>query len=380
MEHFEVLAKDNSCGARIGHLTTRQGIVNTQIFMPVATQATVKAVNQQALADCGAECLLSNTYHLYLRPGLEVLEHFGGLNKFMNHPIPILTDSGGFQVYSLSKLRKITEDGVQFQSHIDGSSHYFTPEKVIDFENSIGSAIWTCLDVCVKNPATKKEAAEGLRKTMNWAERAKKHFDKVTSDLEESTRPLLFGIVQGSIYTDLRQQAAKAMAELNPDGFAIGGLSVGESKPQMLEALAAAIEHLPKNKPVYFMGLGTPEDLWDCAELGVDMFDCVLPTRNARNGQIMSSDGKYYVKNACYRLDDKPIDTECDCYCCRNYSRGYISHLYKAHEILASELMSIHNIRFLINQVHKMRSAVKQGKFKEAKKAFRERYFQKSGK
>lgn len=377
MEHFEVIKAATDCCARIGRLTTRQGIVNTQIFMPVATQATVKAVTQRDLAECGAECLLSNTYHLYLRPGLQTLEHFGGLNKFMNHQIPVLTDSGGFQVYSLSKLRKITEDGVKFQSHIDGSTHYFTPESVIDYENSIGSAIWTCLDVCVKNPATKKEAAEGLRKTMNWAKRAKKHFLEVTKGLDEDKRPLLFGIVQGSVYTDLRAEAAKAMTDLNPDGFAIGGLSVGETKPQMLEALSAALEYLPKNKPVYFMGLGTPEDLWDCAELGVDMFDCVLPTRNARNGQVMSEDGKYYIKNACFRLDDRPIDPECDCYCCRNYSRGYISHLYKAHEILASELMSIHNIRFLINQAHKMRAAVEKGNFKAAKKAFQERYLHK---
>ena len=376
MNHFEVIKTDPDCGARIGRLATRHGIVNTQIFMPVATQATVKAVTQRDLKECGAECLLSNTYHLYLRPGLQVMEHFGGINKFMNHGIPVLTDSGGFQVFSLSKLRKITEDGVIFQSHIDGSSHYFTPEKVIDFENSIGSAIWTCLDVCVKNPATRAEAAEGLRKTMNWAKRAKKHFLEVTKDMDEDKRPLLFGIVQGSVYTDLRKQAAEAMAELNPDGFAIGGLSVGETKPQMLEALQAAIENLPKDKPVYFMGLGTPEDLWDCAELGTDMFDCVLPTRNARNGQVMSADGKYYIKNATYRFDDLPIDPECDCYCCRNYTRGYISHLYKAREILASELMSIHNIHFLINQAHKMREAVRNGNFKAAKKAFRERYFQ----
>lgn len=375
MEHFKVLKTDPNCGARTAQLTTRQGVVNTQVFMPVATQATVKAVSQRDLVEMGAECMLSNTYHLYLRPGLKTLEHFGGLNKFMNHNIPVLTDSGGFQVYSLSKLRKVTENGVHFQSHIDGSPHYFTPEKVIDFENSIGSAIWTCLDVCVKNPASRSDAAEGLRKTMNWAKRAKSRFDEVTKGMDDAKRPLLFGIVQGSVYTDLRADAAKAMADLNPDGFAIGGLSVGETKPQMLEALSAALEHLPKNKPVYFMGLGTPEDLWDCAEIGVDMFDCVLPTRNARNGQVLTSDGKYYIKNACYKNDDLPIDPKCDCYCCKNYSRGYLSHLYKAREILASELLSIHNLHFLINQAKAMRAAVNSGVFKQAKKAFKDAYF-----
>ena len=271
MERFKILKTDPECAARAAVLQTRRGAVNTQVFMPVATQGTVKAVSQRDLAEIGTECMLSNTYHLYLRPGLKTLEHFGGLNAFMNHNIPVLTDSGGFQVYSLSKLRKVTENGVHFSSHIDGSPHYFTPEKVIDFQNSIGSAIWTCLDVCVKNPATRKDAAEALKKTMNWAKRAKVRFTEVTEGIEEEKRPLLFGIVQGSIYPDLRAEAARHMADLNPDGFAIGGLSVGESKEQMLEALAAALEHLPKNKPVYFMGLGTPEDLWDCAEIGVDM-------------------------------------------------------------------------------------------------------------
>jgi len=375
MERFKILKTDPECAARAAVLQTRRGAVNTQVFMPVATQGTVKAVSQRDLAEIGTECMLSNTYHLYLRPGLKTLEHFGGLNAFMNHNIPVLTDSGGFQVYSLSKLRKVTENGVHFSSHIDGSPHYFTPEKVIDFQNSIGSAIWTCLDVCVKNPATRKDAAEALKKTMNWAKRAKVRFTEVTEGIEEEKRPLLFGIVQGSIYPDLRAEAARHMADLNPDGFAIGGLSVGESKEQMLEALAAALEHLPKNKPVYFMGLGTPEDLWDCAEIGVDMFDCVLPTRNARNGQALTSAGKFYIKNAAYKNDDSPLDPKCGCYCCRNYSRGYLSHLYKAREILASELLSIHNLSFLINQAKAMRAAVNAGCFRQAKKAFRESYF-----
>lgn len=374
MEHFEVLHKDKETAARAGVLKTPRGLVHTTVFMPVATQGTVKAISQRDIAELGAECLLSNTYHLYLRPGLETLEKFGGLNGFMNHPGPVLTDSGGFQVYSLSKLRKITDNGVHFSSHIDGSPHFFSPEKVIDFQASIGSSIWTCLDVCVKNPASRADAEDALKKTEAWAKRAKAHFTEKTRHLEPAKKPLLFGIIQGSMYPDLRAEAARHMAELNPDGFAVGGLSVGESKAQMMESLAAVMENLPKNKPVYFMGLGSPEDIWNSVELGVDMFDCVLPTRNARNGQALTSQGKFYIKNAQYKNDQDPLDPDCDCHCCRNYSRGYLSHLYKSKEILASQLMSIHNLRFLINQTKIMRLAVAAGNFKQAKKAFMDVY------
>lgn len=375
MPHFEILKNDPATSARAAAIKTRRGMINTPVFMPVATQGAVKAVSQRDLAEIGVECLLSNTYHLYLRPGLATLEKFGGLNAFMRHPGPVLTDSGGFQVYSLSRLRKITDSGVHFASHIDGSPHFFTPEKVIDCQASIGSAIWTCLDVCVENPASRHDAADALNKTMNWAHRAKARFLERTRDLEPAQRPLLFGIIQGSTYSDLRAEAARHMAELNPDGFAVGGLSVGETKPQMREALAAALERLPKNKPVYFMGLGSPEDIWDAVELGVDMFDCVLPTRNARNGQALTSGGKFYIKNAPHKNDDSPLDPLCDCCCCRNYSRGYLSHLYKAKELLVSQLISIHNLRFLINQTKLMRLAIAAGTFKQAKKAFRDSYF-----
>ena len=377
MPHFEVLKKDGETAARTAIVKTARGHIHTPVFMPVTTQGTVKAVTQRDLGEIGAECLLSNTYHLYLRPGLDTLERFGGLNRFMNHPGPVLTDSGGFQVYSLSRLRKITDTGVHFASHIDGSPHFFTPEKVIDFQASIGSSIWTCLDVCVENPASRADAEDALKKTMNWAQRAKGRFVERTREMEAGKRPLLFGIVQGSIYTDLRAEAARHMAELNPDGFAIGGLSVGESKAQMREALAAAVEQLPRNKPVYFMGLGSPEDMWDAAELGVDMFDCVLPTRNARNGQALTSGGKFYIKNATHKNDDAPIDPLCDCICCRNYSRGYLSHLFKAKELLVSQLLSIHNLRFLINQTKIMRMAAATGTFRQAKKAFKDAYLAK---
>ncbi len=374
MPHFEILHKDADTAARAAVVKTNRGLVHTPVFMPVATQGTVKAVSQRDLAEIGAECLLSNTYHLYLRPGLPTLEKFGGLNGFMNHPGPVLTDSGGFQVYSLSRLRKITENGVHFASHIDGSPHFFTPEKVIDYQASIGSSIWTCLDVCVKNPASRADAMDALKKTKHWAERAKAHFTEKTRHMEPGRRPLLFGIIQGSIYTDLRAEAAKHMAELNPDGFAVGGLCVGESKAQMMDSLSAVMENLPKGKPVYFMGLGTPEDIWNSVELGVDMFDCVLPTRNARNGQALTSQGKLYVKNAPFKNDDSPLDPDCDCICCRNYSRGYLSHLYKAKELLVSQLISIHNLRFLINQTKMMRLAIASGTFRQAKKDFMDSY------
>lgn len=374
MDHFKVLSKEAASRARCALVRTRAGDIHTPVFMPVATQATVKAVSQDDLAALRTECLLSNTYHLYLRPGLEVLQKAGGLHKFMSHPGPVLTDSGGFQVYSLSRLRKISEEGVKFSSHIDGSPHLFTPEKVIDWQAAIGSDIWTCLDVCVENPADYAHARKALEQTKRWAERARRHFDKVVKEIPREKRPLLFGILQGSTYPDLRAEAARHAAELDFDGFALGGLSVGETKAQMREALAAAMEPLPEDKPVYFMGLGSPEDLWDSVGAGVDMFDCVLPTRYARHGQVLASDGRYYIKNAAHRLDDRPLDPGCDCEACLKYSRSYISHLFKAGEMLSHRLISIHNLRFLINQTHIMRAAIKEGRFASARGQFMSKY------
>ncbi len=374
MENFEIIEKDLLSHARNAQLRVKRGTIRTPIFMPVATQASVKALSQEDIAKIGAQCLLSNTYHLYLRPGLETLKVFGGLNGFMNHPGPILTDSGGFQVYSLSKLRKITENGVHFNSHIDGSSHFFTPEKVIDYQRIIDSDIWTCLDVCVANPASYSQAKEALKKTLIWAQRAKKRYHEINKSMENSQKSLLFGIIQGSIFPDLRKEAAIAAAQEDFDGFAIGGLSVGESKEQMFEALAAVMENLPKNKPVYFMGLGTPEDIWRCVEMGVDMFDCVLPTRNARNGQALTSEGKIYIKNARYKKDENPLDPLCDCETCKKYSRAYLSHLYKSGELLSHRLLSIHNLRFLLRQTEIMKEAISEGKFTQARKKFMERY------
>ncbi|MBU2574544.1 MAG: tRNA guanosine(34) transglycosylase Tgt [Elusimicrobia bacterium] len=376
MNHFEVIKTDPAGRARICRLKTAGGVIHTPVFMPVATQGTVKTVSEGDLKAIGTECILANTYHLYLRPGLEALEKFGGLHGFMNHRGPILTDSGGYQVYSLSHLRKITDNGVHFSSHIDGSPHFFTPERVIDYQARIGSDIRTCLDVCAGNPAGRAEAAEALRRTRIWAQRSKEHFARTTSHIEESKRPLLFGIIQGAAFGDLRKEAALHMAEtVDPDGFAVGGLSVGETKNQMHRALAVVTENLPKDRPVYFMGLGSPEDIWEAVESGADMFDCVLPTRNARNGQALTSRGKLYIKNAPFKLDESPLDPDCDCEACKNYSKAYLSHLFKAKELLVSRLLSIHNLRFLINQTGIMREAIKNGDFPAKKKAFDAAYF-----
>ncbi|MEW5951701.1 MAG: tRNA guanosine(34) transglycosylase Tgt [Elusimicrobia bacterium] len=380
MSYFEILKENENQKARNTQLNLRRGTVRTPVFMPVATQASVKALSQDDIKKIGAQCLLSNTYHLYLRPGLETLSIFKGLNGFMNHQGPILTDSGGFQVYSLSRLRKITENGVHFSSHIDGSKHFFTPEKVIDYQKVIDSDIRTCLDVCLANPASHAQAKEALKKTLVWAKRAKKRHEETVSHLPKNERPLLFGIIQGSVFPDLRREAALRAAEEDFDGFAIGGLSVGESKDQMFEALNAVMENLPKNKPVYFMGLGTPEDIWKCVEAGVDMFDCVLPTRNARNGQALTSFGKIYIKNAAYKKDETALDPKCDCETCKNYSKAYLSHLYKSGELLSHRLLSVHNLRFLIKQTETMRKAIEENNFESAIKDFFSSYFNKEEK
>lgn len=382
---FRILATSPGTKARRAVLYTKHGAINTPVFMPVATQATVKALSYEDLENAGAECLLSNTYHLYLRPGTETLEKLGGLHKFMHWNRSILTDSGGFQVFSLAHLRDISEDGVKFRSHHDGSSHLFTPENVIGFESQIGSDIWTCLDICVKNPATHADAAKALKTTQRWAERAlKAYFSKVKEQDIHRHRDgsftvghsIQFGIVQGSTYADLRAEAAKHLAELPFHGYCIGGLAVGEEKPAMLSSVEHAVEHLPEHKPRYFMGLGTPEDLWECVDRGVDMFDCVWPTRTARNGNIMTSRGRINIKNAEYTLSEEVLDPECDCPTCKIYSKAYLRHLFRSNELLSHRLLSIHNVRFLIRQMETIRAAIEKGTFAEEKKAFLEKYMQ----
>ena len=370
---FRILAKDPSCQARTGVLYTRHGAVHTPVFMPVATQACVKALTDEDLKNAGAECLLSNTYHLYLRPTTSILKKMGGLHRFMHWDGSVLTDSGGFQVYSLSKFRKINEEGVTFQSHHDGSKHLFTPENVIEFEREIGSDIWTMLDVCIhaKDPS-KHDAREALNITKRWAERAACAYEKtiptqqITQQADGSftvANSLLFGIIQGSIFPDLRKEAALHMASLPTHGYCLGGLSLGETLEQMNNAVAAVTENLPDEKPRYFMGLGTPVEMLNAIERGVDMFDCVWPTRVARNGMAMTSTGRVNIKNAEYRTQDIPLDPECDCYTCQRYSRAYLCHLYRSAELTSHRLMSIHNIRFLIRLMERARAAIADGTF-----------------
>ncbi len=370
---FKIIAKDASCNARTGVLYTRHGAVHTPVFMPVATQACVKALTDEDLKNAGAECLLSNTYHLYLRPTTPILKTMGGIHKFMHWDGSVLTDSGGFQVYSLSKFRKINEEGVMFQSHHDGSKHLFTPENVIEFESEIGSDIWTMLDVCIhaKDPA-KHDAREALNITKRWAERAVRAYEKTVPAPQITPQPdgsfsvgnsLLFGIIQGSIFPDLRKEAALHMASLPTNGYCLGGLSLGETLEQMNTAVSAVTENLPEGKPRYFMGLGTPVEMLNAIERGVDMFDCVWPTRVGRNGMAMTSTGRVNIKNAEYRTQDIPLDPECDCYTCRRYSRAYLCHLYRSAELTSHRLMSIHNIRFLIRLMERARQAIANGTF-----------------
>lgn len=381
---FRILSKDPQSKARTGVLYTKHGAVHTPVFMPVATQATVKALTSADLEDVHAQCLLSNTYHLYLRPGTKTLKQLGGLHKFMKWNGSILTDSGGFQVYSLSQLRKITEEGVLFRSHHDGSKHLFTPENVIEFESEIGSDIWTMLDVCIhaKDPA-KREAREALEQTKRWAVRAAAQYQKtvpaqhITQNEDGSFtvgNSLLFGIIQGAIFPDLRKEAAQHMARLPTHGYCIGGLSLGETAEQMNESVLAVTDHLPEEKPRYFMGLGTPVEILNCVERGVDMFDCVWPTRVARNGLVMTDEGRMNIKNACFRLDERPLDDGCDCLACRTYSRAYLCHLFRSGELTSHRLLSIHNIRFLTRTMERVREAIANGTFKQFKEEFIRKY------
>ncbi len=331
--------------------------------MPVGTRATVKTLSPAELHDVGAQIILGNTYHLYLRPGHELIQKAGGLHKFMGWNKPILTDSGGFQVMSLKGLRKITPEGVRFQSHIDGSYHIFTPEKVIEIQNSIGADIIMSFDECPPYPATKKYVAESLKVTLDWAKRGK----EVHKNTEKQA---LFGIVQGGIYEDLRGESAKKLMDMNFPGYSIGGLAVGESKDDLLRITIFLNNILPENKPRYLMGVGTPVDLLENIENGIDMFDCVMPTRNARKGTIFTRNGKLIIKAARYRQDFSPIDEECDCYTCRNFSRAYIRHLFSVDELLGMRLATIHSLHFYMELINKTRKAILENRFSQFKKEF----------
>jgi queuine tRNA-ribosyltransferase len=361
--NFSLIKKDSASSARLGMITTSHGEVKTPVFMPVGTQATVKTLSPEDLAVLGAEIILSNTYHLFLRPGHELIREFGGLHGFMNWNRPILTDSGGFQVFSLADLRKITEEGVTFQSHVDsGAKHFITPEVAIEIQEALGADIIMAFDECIPYPATRDYAQESLDRTLRWARRC--------AAAQKDTGQALFGIVQGGMYPDLRKRSADALVDIGFEGYAIGGLSVGETKPVMYEMIEASVPALPGDKPRYLMGVGTPEDLLEGVERGIDMFDCVMPTRNGRNGTFFTSFGKVVIRNAQYEKDKLPIDPECGCYTCRNFSRAYLRHLYNAGEILALRLGTIHNLFFYLNLMRGVRSSIEQGKFVEFKKEF----------
>jgi queuine tRNA-ribosyltransferase len=366
---FTVHHKDPNSKARAGEFETGHGTVQTPIFMPVGTQGTVKAITQRVLEnDINAEIVLSNTYHLYLRPGTKILEQAGGLHSFMNWKRPILTDSGGFQVYSLADLRKLKKDGVEFRSHLDGSTHFFSPSKVIEIERSIGSDIMMPLDECTPYPCEYEYAKRSKELTSAWAELNKKAFDETTPLYGHEQ--YLFGIIQGSVYKDLRESSAKDLVKLNFDGYAIGGLAVGEPTETMYDLVNFTTDFMPENKPRYLMGVGRPENILEAIARGIDMFDCVMPTRNARNAYLFTSRGIVSMRNAAYKDDHSTLDPECDCYTCKNFSRAYLRHLFNAKEILALELATIHNLKFYLNLVREARKRILDGSFTEWKDNF----------
>ncbi len=353
-------------------LATAHGEVETPVFMPVATQGTIKTLSKRDVEECGAQVILGNAYHLYLRPGLDIIRKAGGLHKFIGWPGPILTDSGGYQVFSLAPLRKIKEDGVEFQSHIDGSRHVFTPEKVIEIQEALASDIMMPLDECVPYPASRDYTEQSLAITTAWAMRSKKAFKAVRSTPYAAR--LLFGIVQGGTYLDLRRQAAEKLLEIGFDGYAIGGVSVGEPRPVIYEIAAYTAGLLPEERPRYLMGVGTPGDMLEAISMGIDMFDCVVPTRNGRNGQAFTWRGELQLRNAAFKEDFGPIDKDCDCYACRTYTRAYIRHLFNAGEILGLRLVSLHNIHFYVKLIETAREAILDNCFYDFKRKFIKEY------
>jgi len=369
MAFFEI--KHTSGRSRTGILSLNHGTVQTPVFMPVGTNATVKAVTKDDLDEIGFEIILANTYHLYLRPGSDLIEEAGGLHGFSGWRHNFLTDSGGFQVFSLSPLRKITYDGVAFSSHIDGSKKFFTPESVVGIQTQFNSDIQMQLDVCTGWNVERKEAERALDITSNWAERAKKEW---LVKKEKGYNGVLFPIVQGNFYEDLRQRSAQFVSELDLPGIAIGGLSVGEPPEKFAEFLQFTVQHLPVEKPKYVMGIGTPEYILEAVADGIDMFDCVLPTRNARNGSYFTHDGMLSIKQERFIHDFSPIDSECHCKVCQNYSRAYLRHLFKDQEILSAMLSSYHNLYFLHNMVEEIRTAINEDRFAEYRKQFLDRF------
>ena len=382
---FELVAQDRESKARRGRITTAHGVLDTPVFMPIGTQGSVKGVSPKELRELHAQIILGNTYHLFVRPGLDVIKHFDGLHKFMNWNGPILTDSGGYQIFSLAKLRKITEDGVEFQNHIDGARAFISPEIAMEIQLAFGSDITMTLDECVPYPCEYDYAAQSADMTARWAKRCKAVASAVLSGESSASLPgapdalrtahsiarqLLFGIVQGGTFEDLRKKSAQQIVELDFDGYAIGGVSVGEPEEEMMRAVESAEPFLPKDKPRYAMGLGTAPQLLEMIARGMDMFDCVLPTRLARNGTAFAATGTLNLKNAEFALDKRPIEENCACEACREFSRGYIRHLVKAEEILGLRLITLHNLHFYLNLMNRVRSEIKAGTFDQFRKTF----------
>ncbi len=359
---FQLLCRSSESAARRGELATLHGTVQTPVFMPVGTQATVKGVLPEQLVDLGAEIILANTYHLFLRPGHRRIERLGGLHRFMHWQRPILTDSGGFQIYSLRQLATISEEGATFRSHLDGSTRFLGPEEAVAVQEALGSDVMMVLDTCIPYPASRDEARRATELSNRWAARCRK--------AQRDTGQLLFAIVQGGMYGDLRRMAAEELVAIGFDGYAIGGLSVGEPRPQMYDIAEQTAALLPGDQPRYLMGVGTPEDLVEGVWRGIDMFDCVMPTRNARNGMLFTSFGRIVIKNARYADDDQPVDPACTCYTCRHYSRAYLRHLYMAREILAPVLNSIHNLHYIVGLVRRLRRAIEEDRLAAFRRTF----------
>ncbi len=365
---YELLHECKQTGARRGRIHTPHGIIETPCFMPVGTQATVKTMTQDELKDMlDAKIILGNTYHLYLRPGHKLVEEAGGLHKFMNWDRAILTDSGGFQVFSLGDLRKISEEGVEFRSHLDGSKHFISPEISMEIQNSLGSDIMMCFDECVKYGADYEYTRKSKDLTTRWAKRCKEYH-------KNTDRQALFGIVQGGMYKDLREESAKELVELDFPGYAVGGLSVGEPAEIMYDVLGHTTKFLPTDKPRYLMGVGSPDYLIEAVLRGIDMCDCVLQTRIARNGTAMTSKGKITVRNATYERDFTTLDENCDCYTCKNYTKAYIRHLIKCNEILGARLLSIHNLKFTMNLMENVRKAIEEDRLMDFRNEFYKQY------
>jgi len=391
---FELLSKDRESGARHGRLTTAHGAIKTPAFVPVGTQGSVKAVSPRELRELNAPIVLGNTYHLFVRPGIEVIKHFGGLHKFMTWDRPILTDSGGYQIFSLAKLRKISENGVHFQNHVDGSPAFISPESAMEIQAALGSDIAMVLDECPPWPCEYDYAAKSAEMTTRWAKRCKEwtkenaqlptsNAEPPTSNIEDRTtdigqsaidRQLVFGIVQGATFGELREQSAQAIVDLDFDGYAIGGVSVGEPEEEMFRAVESSEPFLPNEKPRYAMGLGTPPQLLEMISRGMDMFDCVLPTRLARNGTAFTATGTLNLKNAEYAKDRRPIEEDCVCSSCREFSRGYVRHLIKAEEILGLRLITLHNLHFYLDLMRQARDKIDKGAFDEFRREFVSNY------